>query len=134
MPEAEDAFLKLNTAPPLDFAAALNQQGTPGPAARGTVIQLFGSAEGLYLDDQDQKPAREFTAPGSGSPLYYTTSLPEVRIGGVPAKVVFSGLAPGLTGAWQINVVVPDEVAVGTLPVAINYEGDQLRSVDVKIE
>jgi hypothetical protein len=118
----------------LVFVAAVNQDGNTGPARRGTVLQLFGSAQGLFIGDQHDRPAEGFVPPASGSPLYQTTTLPQVRIGGAPAKVMFSGLAPGLAGAWQINVVVPEEIGSGTLPVAINYEGDDLRSIEVKIE
>ncbi|HYM11735.1 MAG TPA: hypothetical protein VEU62_13450, partial [Bryobacterales bacterium] len=128
-----------------DFVAGLNQDGTlngnPGaagakvlPARRGTVVQLFGSAAGLFLDEQHLRAASGFTAPASGSPLFYTTSLPEVRIGGAAAQVLFSGLAPGLTGVWQINVLIPNAASVGSVPVTINYEGDELTSVSLAIE
>jgi uncharacterized protein (TIGR03437 family) len=30
-----------------------------------------------------------------------------VRIGGVPVRVLFSGLAPGLVGVYQVNVEWP---------------------------
>jgi len=132
--EEQGVLSSSGVADPLDFVAAVNQDGDSGPARRGTVLQLFGSARGLFIGDQHDQPAEGFTPPASGSPLYQTTTLPQVRIGGAVAKVLFSGLAPGLTGAWQINVVVPEEVGAGTLPVAINYEGDELRSIDVVVE
>ncbi len=72
--------------------------------------------------------------PASGSPLYYTTSLPEVYIGGVAARVLFSGLAPGLSGAWQVNVVVPPEAPPGKSPVRVTYEGDELKAAEIVIE
>lgn len=97
-------------------------------------MQLFGSAAGLFLDEQDRQLAEGFTPPLSGSPLYYTTSLPEVRIAGVAAKVLFSGLAPGLTGVWQINVLIPEDAPAGKAPVTISYEGEELKSVDIVVE
>jgi uncharacterized protein (TIGR03437 family) len=118
----------------LDFVAAVNQDGGNGPARRGAVLELFGCARGLFIGDHHDQPAESFTPPASGSPLFQTTTLPQVRIGGAVAEVLFSGLAPGLTGVWQIDAVVPEDVAAGTLPVAINYEGDELKSIDVKIE
>ena len=119
------------------FVAALNQDGslngTALAARRGTVLQFFGSAAGLLIGEDDF-PARRFTAPASGVPLY-TTAPPEVRIGGVPARVLFSGMAPGLTGVWQVNVLIPDEVPIGhALPVTVLHDGRELKSVDVAIE
>jgi hypothetical protein len=131
------------------FAAALNQNGTlnstlldPGgvmtrsleAAPRGTVVQLFGSADGLFLDENHTQPARTFTPPVSGSPLYWTTSLPRVRIGGVPAQVLYSGLAPGLQGVWQINVLIPGDAPAGRVPVNISYEGDQINPLFINVK
>ncbi|HYM11273.1 MAG TPA: hypothetical protein VEU62_11100 [Bryobacterales bacterium] len=128
------------------FVAGVNQDGTLNgmpselagrkvlPARRGTVVQLFGSSEGLFLGAEHAGVASEFVPPASGSPLYYTSSLPEVRIGSVAAEVLFSGLAPGLKGVWQINVLIPEGAPTGTAPVAISYEGDELTSIALSIE
>lgn len=112
---------------------ARNQAGDIAPTLRGTVVQLFGSAAGLFLGERDDQPAYHLMPPASGSPLYYTTSLPQVRIAGVPAEVLFSGLAPGLNGVWQINVLVPEESPAGKVPVAVSYEGQEVRSVDIEV-
>jgi uncharacterized protein (TIGR03437 family) len=120
----------------LGFKAVLNQDNTfnvASRASRGSVVQLFGSAAGLLIGENDE-PAIRFTAPASGRPLY-TTAPPEVRLGGVPARVLFSGMAPGLTGVWQINVLIPDETPSGnSVPVTVLHEGRQVKSVDVAIE
>lgn len=135
-PETEESGMlsSSGTADGLDFVAALNEDGSTGSAKRGTVIQLFGSARGLFIGGGHDQVAENFTPSASGSPLFQTNTLPQVRIGGSVAKVLFSGLAPGLTGVWQINVVVPEEVDAGLAPVTINYEGDELRSIEVRIE
>jgi hypothetical protein len=116
-----------------DFVAALNQDGKMAPARSGTVVQLFGSAKGLFLDEADSRPALGFTPPAGGSPLYYTDRLPEVRIGGIAAKILFSGLAPGLSGVWQINVRVPEGVPPGLAAVEISYDGQHLNSVGIDV-
>jgi uncharacterized protein (TIGR03437 family) len=128
------------------FVAGLNEDGSlngvpglsdlPGlrAAPRGTVVQLFGSAAGLFMDEPEDRNLASFRPPASGSPLYYTTSLPAVLVGGVPAKVMFSGLAPGLEGAWQLNVLLPEGVPTGTIPVTIVYEGEELGSIPIQIE
>ena len=133
-PEATDGAIPSALTPERDFVAALNQNGLNAPAAPGTIVQLFGSAKGLFLDLADLRPALEFTPPLSGSPLYRTTSLPEVAIGGVKAEVLFSGLAPGLKGVWQINVRVPAGVGSGKAPVTIAYDGAAVTSVDLAVE
>ncbi len=46
-----------------------------------------------------------------GTTLAVATSATSVTIGGVSGQVLFSGLAPGFVGLWQINVVLP-----GSLP------------------
>jgi uncharacterized protein (TIGR03437 family) len=46
---------------------------------------------------------------------------PVVTIGGVPAKVLFSGLAPGYFGLYQVNVLVPADTPSGNLiPVVLS--------------
>ena len=52
-------------------------------------------------------------APSDGSVLYKTLETPVVKIGGVPAVVEFSGIAPGNAGQYQINVAVPSGVKPG---------------------
>lgn len=132
------------------FVAARNEDGTingdptaqnePRLAARrGTILQLFGSAAGLSVRDERGSAlvgdASLFMPPAAGKPLYRTSSLPEVLVGGVPAKVLFSGLAPGLTGVWQVNFVVPEWAPVGPeVPLSISYEGATLRSAPIALE
>ena len=45
--------------------------------------------------------------------LARTTVEPLVTIGGVPAQVTFSGLAPGFAGLYQVTVRMPEGVAAG---------------------
>lgn len=40
-----------------------------------------------------------------------TPSRPRVVVGAREPEILYSGLAPGLLGVWQINVVVPDVTA-----------------------
>ncbi len=94
-------------------AAVLNQDNSlnfgTNPAARGTAIQIFATGAGAT---NPPLLAGE-PAPASGSPLVFTQVQPTVTIGGRPARVLFSGLAPGLVGVWQINAEIPAEVVPG---------------------
>jgi uncharacterized protein (TIGR03437 family) len=94
-------------------AAALNQDNTPNfaaqPAERGTVIQLFATGAGATNPALPSGHA----APISGNPLILTQIQPTVNIGGKNARVLFSGLAPGFVGVWQINAEIPANVTPG---------------------
>ncbi len=54
--------------------------------------------------------------PASSTSLQPTTPQPATAtLGGVPATVSFSGLAPGFIGLYQVNVQVPANAAPGSL-------------------
>ena len=84
-------------------------------AAAGDSLQIFLTGLGKATPDGDptgQPLAPGSVAPVSGVPLYRTVLAPTVTIGGLPAPVVFSGITPGNAGLYQINVAVPDGVAI----------------------
>ena len=121
-----DTTVQMNTAIPGLFSdtgngigtvAAINQDNTinspTNPAIAGQVITLFGTGQGFISG-----------APVDGYPATaaQTSSLPFVFIGGEqvdPSAIQYSGLAPGLVGVWQINVVIPS--ATITLPTNPTY-------------
>ena len=55
-------------------------------------------------------------------PQRTTLTIPQVLIGGVSAKVTFSGLSPQFAGVNQINAIVPS-VAGGMLPLQLEMGG-----------
>ena len=57
-------------------------------------------------------------------PLSRTALSPVVTVGGVPAKVDFSGMTPGFAGLYQINVQIPAGLPAGTAnPLVISIGG-----------
>jgi uncharacterized protein (TIGR03437 family) len=47
-----------------------------------------------------------------------------VTIGGIPAEVQFSGLAPGFVGLYQVNARIPAGISAGSaVPVQITING-----------
>jgi uncharacterized protein (TIGR03437 family) len=80
------------------------------PVARGSYVHIFATGAGATTPTlQPGQPA-----PASGNPLIFTNVQPSVTIGGVSAQVLFSGLAPGFVGLWQIDAVVPQSVTPGS--------------------
>jgi len=92
-------------------AAALNQDNTinspQNPVARGTVIVLYCTGEGLV------------TAPGINGQVIGTNLrrplLPvRVRIAGQEVTPAYAGSAPGIvSGVMQVNVPIPDNAPTG---------------------
>jgi uncharacterized protein (TIGR03437 family) len=89
------------------------------PAARGSIISLYGTGQGFIQG-----------APPDGVPPQgpvATAQKPQVIIGTRfvgESDVQYSGLAPGLPGVWQINVRIPKFVAPGdSVIVAVVYDG-----------
>ncbi|MBI3934838.1 MAG: hypothetical protein HY316_09100 [Acidobacteria bacterium] len=77
------------------------------PAHRGEYIEIYATGLGAV----DNEPASGF--PALANPLSHTTSTPSVTIGGVEAAVTFAGLAPGLVGVYQVNVLVSFDSPTG---------------------
>jgi uncharacterized protein (TIGR03437 family) len=86
-----------------DGSITLNNAGNPVP--RGGVITLWLTGAGYIpgLPSSGQPPGAGISTP----------SVPQVFIGGIAAKVLYSGTSPQLPGLWQINATVPANVAPG---------------------
>ncbi|HZT32458.1 MAG TPA: hypothetical protein VFA33_21390 [Bryobacteraceae bacterium] len=107
-------------------AAALNQDysvNSPGqPAAAGTILAAFLTG----LGPVDNPVPDGAAAPAN--PLSQTIAPVSAAIGGVPAQVVFSGLAPGFAGLYQVNLVVP-QLAPGDYPLEVSTGGGSGKAV-----
>jgi len=103
-----------------ESAAVLDTQGrlvTPqNPARAGDTLQVY--AAGLGATNPP-------VASGEASPESSTVTNPvSVTVGGVPAAVVFQGLAPGFVGLYRVDLIVPSGVtAGGEVPIVITQNG-----------
>ncbi|MBM3744650.1 MAG: hypothetical protein FJW34_02500 [Acidobacteria bacterium] len=65
--------------------------------------------------------------------LQRTVLTPEVLIGGRPAEVQYSGLAPGWLGLYQVNARVPDGVPSGAASLGLSIGGQRSNEVRIQI-
>lgn len=85
------------------------------PASAGDVLVLYCTGLGAV------SPPSADGAAASSSTLSRTTQPVSVTIGGQSAPILFSGLAPGFAGLYQVNVTVPTGIAPGTqVPLVVS--------------
>jgi len=98
------------------------------PAPRGSVVTIYGTGQGAVAP-----PVADGGA-ASAEPLSVTPESPGVTVGGVRAEVLFSGLAPGFVGIWQVNTRVPSGAPVGgAVPVRITMAGAASNQVTMAV-
>lgn len=100
--------------------AVLNQNGrlnaASNAARRSEVLQIYATGQGEVI------PAIEDGAPAPANQWAVTPSQPEVSIGGKRASVLFTGLAPGFAGVWQINAIIPADAPAGAaVPLTVTF-------------
>jgi uncharacterized protein (TIGR03437 family) len=84
------------------------------PAMRGEVLLLYLTGLGAV------SPAVATGTPGPASePLARTTATPVVTIGGQIADVLYSGIAPGFVGLYQLNLRVPATAPSGAVDIEV---------------
>jgi uncharacterized protein (TIGR03437 family) len=110
------------------YAANSTPISASNPAHAGDLVELFGNGLGPV---NNQPKSGE--AAGS-SPLPRTQSTVTATIGGQPATVSYSGLAPGYPALYQINVSVPSGLAAGNQPVVVSVGGQSSKSATIPIK
>jgi uncharacterized protein (TIGR03437 family) len=101
------------------------------PARRGETIEIYCAGLGRI---ENAPPPGE---PTPASPLFRTPGTPIVTIGGARANVLFSGLAPGFVGAYQVNAVISQSAMTGAaVPVSLRMgeNGPESNTVTIAIE
>jgi uncharacterized protein (TIGR03437 family) len=112
-------------------AAVLNQDysvNSPGnPALTSSVISIFWTGQG-----QVNNPV---TTGAPATALFPNTTVASTAatIGGQPAAVLYSGLAPGFAGLAQANLQIPD-LPSGEYPVVLTVGSANSNSATVSIK
>jgi len=100
--------------------AAVLIAGTSRPAHRGEVVEIY--CTGLGRVSNPPSPG----SPASSEMLSITLGATIVTVGTARAEVLFSGLAPGLVGVYQVNARIPQEAPTGDrvpLSIRVNEQG-----------
>lgn len=128
--EAAPGVFSLDPADVQMPGAVLNQDnsvnGPDNPAARGSVVIVFGTGQGP-LDG-----AVADGAPAPADTLISATTLTKAFVAAQEQTVIFSGLAPGFIGLWQTNVDLDDSVT-GAVPLFLQLGDRGLTSNGVTI-
>jgi uncharacterized protein (TIGR03437 family) len=100
------------------------------PAGAGaTTILIYCTGLGAVTNP----PQTGAAAPSN--PLAATKTTPTVTIGNVPAQVLWSGLAPGSVGLYQVNVAVPANAPIGdAIPVILSIGGATSNTVSMAVQ
>jgi uncharacterized protein (TIGR03437 family) len=88
-------------------------------AAAGQIVEVYGTGLG---------PVRT-----EANGLRTTTSTVTATIGGVAARVLFAGLAPGYLGLYQVNVEVPAGAGAGPQSLALAVDGVASNTVTIGV-
>ena len=99
------------------------------PADRGTRVTFFASGLGAVT------PPVAAGAPGaSAEPFNRTVATPRVFFDIYPADVLFSGLAPGAAGRYQVSIRVPALVTPATnISVSLTIGGFASNRVTIPV-
>ena len=98
------------------------------PARRGETVLVFLTGLGAV------SPAVPDGAAAGSNPLSLVTAAVNVYVGGEPAQVSFKGLAPGLAGLYQLNIVIPSGAPSGAnVPLGIETPDAFHDQVDIAI-
>ena len=98
------------------------------PAQKGEVIVVFCTGLGAV-----QNPPASGDA-ASSTVLSPTVTAPSATVGGVSADVLFSGLAPGFVGLYQVNLLVPEGAQSGTPALVLTQNGVESNAVGLAVE
>jgi uncharacterized protein (TIGR03437 family) len=118
----------LATYSPGIFGVVDYQTGAIGSTTRGNTIEIYMNGLGPV---SNTPPSGD---PAAAQPLSTMSVFPTVTIGGVPATVSFSGLAPGFVGLYQVNATIPTNAPTGSQPLVVTMGGVAAQTVNLAVQ
>jgi uncharacterized protein (TIGR03437 family) len=118
LPEAPEIFVMAGSR-----GAVLNQDyslnSTLNPAPIGSVITIFATGLG-----NTNPPLAAGQAGLAVAPFNVTSSPVTVLINGQSVPALFSAVAPGFVGLYQVNVLIPNDSLIGvSVPLQVQING-----------
>jgi uncharacterized protein (TIGR03437 family) len=99
------------------------------PANRGETVAIY--CTGLGNVDTGIGPG----APSPSNPPAQTLAFPTVTLGGQPAAVIFSGLAPNFVGLYQVNIQIPNTAPSGSaIPLVLSIGGVTSNTATIAVQ
>ena len=92
------------------------------PEKAGSTITTYVNGAGPIIS-----PVGDGSMTPMAPPIYSIAQL-GVKIGSQNAQVAFAGLAPGMVGLLQLNIVVPSDLATGDYPLSVSINGETSNS------
>ncbi len=113
-------------------AVAVNQDGSlnqpANSAARGSALTVYLTGGGNVA------PTWPTGKAASAFPLIRTPGDTSVSVGGVPAAIQFMGLAPGLVGVVQMNLILSPSTPTGNQPLSVSVSGSSSNEALVAVK
>jgi uncharacterized protein (TIGR03437 family) len=107
------------------------------PAAPGDYLVLYTTGLGAATPKGDPNGtplATGVVAPADGSVLYETVAAPTIKVGGIETPSLFSGIAPGFAGLYQVDFQVPTGVTEGdAVPLTVSMPGSTTGSATLAV-
>ena len=128
---ADAAIAVSDTAPAVFPSGVLHANYTPvsadSPAVAGETLVVFATGLGLVngplLSGQ----------PAPAAPLLSVVNPVVVDFGSATVTPIFAGLSPGLASVYQVNVVVPRDLATNVYPLQVSAKGNLSNVTNVQV-
>lgn len=117
--ERATATVMVSAVAPGIFPGAVRRAGSGGAVHAGDIIEIYCTGLGRVK------------APGG---LQVTERTPTVFIGATPVQPLYSGLAPGFTGLYQVDAQVPAGTAAGLQSLLLSVDNAHSNQISIVVE